>query len=207
VTQALARVECPVLVTHFELNAVTGPDIARRLAATAPDGRMFLPRNLPEALQGYHDFLEEETARPAVAAAGLVEGALRIFLVARSSAAPRMVELLVSQHGGMPVTSMDGTTTSLFETVVGAMGCAKALAQAASAAIGIHAGEPGDEPRDHADPALVTAVLAAGLAERGQVVVSNVVRELGAGKGFGFDPLNSGVPGEDDELIRLFTLR
>jgi hypothetical protein len=73
--------------------------------------------------------------------------------------------------------------------------------------VGIHAGEPGDEPRDHADPALVTAVLAAGMAAPGQVIVSNVVRELAAGKTYAFTGLDSGAPGEDAEPIRLFALR
>jgi hypothetical protein len=87
------------------------------------------------------------------------------------------------------------------------MACARGLSTAANAAVGINAGEPDNQPRDHADPALVTAILAAGLAEPGQVVVSNVVRELAAGKGYGFALMELGVPGEDAEPVRLFTLR
>jgi class 3 adenylate cyclase len=48
-------------------------------------------------------------------------------------------------------------------------------------------------------------VLAAGLARPGQVIVSNVVREL-AGKGYAFSILEEGAPGEEDEPIRLFAL-
>ena len=71
----------------------------------------------------------------------------------------------------------------------------------------MHAGEPGEGPSEHADPALVTAVLAAGLAAPGEAVVSNVVRELAAGKGFGFELKETDAPGEDDERMRLFSLR
>ena len=59
VSEALAQVRCPVLVVHFELNAVTNQDIARRLAASVRDGRLLLPKNFPESLRGYSDFLDE----------------------------------------------------------------------------------------------------------------------------------------------------
>ena len=49
--------------------------------------------------------------------------------------------------------------------------------------------------------------LAAGLAAPGEAVVSNVVRELAAGKGFGFELKETDAPGEDDERMRLFSLR
>jgi pimeloyl-ACP methyl ester carboxylesterase len=207
VTQLLPRVQCPVLVAHFELNTVTGPDVARKLASMVPNGRMCLPKSFHESLAAYTDFLDEGTRGEPAAAEDLPEGALRIYLVANATHRPGAVEFMIAQHGGLPVSSIAGTTTSLFASVAGAMGCARALAQAVSAGVGIHAGEPGQQPRDHADPALVTAVLAAGMARPGQVVVSNVVRELAAGKNYGFEQLESGAPGEDAEPIRLFALR
>lgn len=212
VTELLRQVRCPVLVTHFQLNAVTSQDIARRLASSAREGRMFLPRDFREGLKGYDEFLEEGAHAEAgdagtAATSQLTEGDLRIYLIAKAAVRPGVVELLIAQHGGFPVSSMDDTTTSLFESVSGAMACAAALAGAAGAAVGIHAGEPGEHPRDHADPALVTAVLAAGLAQPGRIVVSNVIRELAAGKGHSFELLDDGAPGEDDEPVRLFTLR
>ena len=45
-----------------------------------------------------------------------------------------------------------------------------------------------------------------GMARAGQVIVSNVVRELAAGKGYSFAILEEGAPGEDDEPIKLFAL-
>ena len=208
VTALLRQVQCPVLAVHFQLNAVTTQEIARRLAATPRDGRMLLPRDFRESLAACNDFLDEAAPSGARPSEDLPEGELRIFLIANgATVAPGVVELLIAQHGGYPVSSPEGAITSLFQSVSGAMACARALATAANAAVGINAGEPGSEPRDYADPALVTAVLAAGLASPGQVVVSNVVRELAAGKGYSFALLESGIPGEDAEPVRLFTLR
>jgi|GEM_PF-5362263 len=206
VTELLPQIQCPVLVAHFELNAVTGPEIARMLASSAPNGRMCLPKNFRESLAAYDEFLEEGAAEPFPSAGELPEGALRIYLVANATGRPGAVEFMIAQHGGLPVSSIAGTTTSLFASVTGAVDCARALAQAVSAGVGVHAGEPGEQPRDHADPALVTAVLAAGLASPGEVVVSNVVRELAAGKNYRFATIEPGAPGEDAEPIRLFAL-
>ena len=133
--------------------------------------------------------------------------ALRIFLVASSDARPGVVERVIEEHGGVPVSSMAGTAISLFGSGRAAIESAREIAAQAGAAIGIHAGEPGREPLEHADPALVTAVLVAALASRGEVVVSNVVREIAAGKGFSFEAMEIGVPGEEDEAVRLFRLR
>jgi pimeloyl-ACP methyl ester carboxylesterase len=207
VAPLLSQVQCPLLVTHFELNAVTTPDTARRLASTAPKGRLFLPRDFPESLRGFNDFLDEGQAEEGeTGVANTLGGSLRIYLVANATTRPGAAEFMVAQHGGIPVSSIGGTTTCLFDSVGAAMACARALAQAVSAGVGVHAGEPGEEPRDHADPALVTAVLAAGMATAGQVIVSNVVRELAAGKGYSFAAMDEGAPGEEEEPIRLFAL-
>ena len=70
--------------------------------------------------------------------------------------------------------------------------------------MGIHAGEPGEPSTSEADPALVVAVRAAGVAGAGRVAVSNVVRELAVGKGFAFEP----CAGDTEEGGgRLFALR
>ena len=206
VSELLAQVQCPVLVAHFELNAITSQDTARRIAANARDGRLLLPKSLPESLRAYTNFLDESAAlEPGAAPAD--DGGLRIFLVASSRAQPGVIERSIVDYGGQPVSSMAGTAISHFASAQGAISCARALAEQTSAAIGIHAGEPGREQLDHADPALVTAVLIAGLAAGGQVLLSNVVREIAAGKGFGFEPFDAGVPGEEGEDVRLFTLR
>ena len=206
VTDLLAQVQCPVLVSHFELNSVTTQDTARKIAANARDARLLLPKSLPDALRAYSAFLDEPREQDSPTAVSS-DGRLRIFLVASSNARPGIVERLIADQGGEPVSSMAGTAISHFSSAQEAIACGRAITEQTGAAIGIHAGEPGREQLDHADPALVTAVLVAGLAASGQVLLSNVVREIAAGKGFVFEPFDVGVPGEDGEDLRLFTLR
>jgi class 3 adenylate cyclase len=55
--------------------------------------------------------------------------------------------------------------------------------------VGINAGEPIEEGDDLYGTVVQLAARLCGAAEPGQVLVSNVVRELAAGKGFRFDDL------------------
>lgn len=207
VTGELARVACPVLVTHFDLGGVTGQDMALKLAATPPEGRLFMPRRFPEAVAAYGAFIDEVEQEPAVPEVMVEDEGLRIFLVANgNSAAPGAAERLVEQHGGVAVSSLAGTVTSLFDSARQALECGAALAFETGAAVGIHAGEPGPQVLDRADPALVTAVVAASRAEGGRVLVSNLVRELSAGKGFTFEPVEPGAEAGENEGVRLFAL-
>lgn len=202
VSSLLPGVECPVLVVHFDLNAVTTQDMARRFAAAVPDGRLALPRDFRESLRAYSDFLAEAKGTPAEPQAAGDDAALRIFLVANSPAAPGQVERVILANGGTPVSSLAGATASLFDSAQDALVCAGTLAREFGAACGIHAGEPGREPLGEADPALVAAVRAAATAGPGTVAVSNIVRELAAGKGFSF-ALLEGEPGAAPRLFEL----
>lgn len=201
VSHLLPQIACPAMVVHFQLNGVTSQDVARRIASAMPDGRLSLPRHFRESLAFYREFLTEAPAASQAAPETDREG-LRIFLVAAAAdGPPGRVEEVIQRQGGMPVSSMAGVTTALFESTQGAIECAQVLSGELGAGVGIHAGEPGREVAQEADPALVVAVRAAGLAGGGRVAVSNVIRELAAGKGFAFEPFGDG--GE----ARLFALR
>ncbi len=202
VTELLPRIACPALVVHFQLNAVTSQDIARRIAAGMPDGRLSLPRNFRESLGLYSEFLWEEARRGPELPGG--EQGLRIFLVASGEVAPGRMEDVIQRSGGLPVSSMAGITTALFDSSQGAIECSRELASQLGVSVGIHAGEPGIEPAQEADPALVVAVRAAGVAGTGQVAVSNIIRELAAGKGFLFEALEHEA---NEGGARLFALR
>ena len=209
VSHLMREVRCPVLVVHFQLNAVTTQDIARRIAASATDGRLLMPRDFRESLRVYQEFLDEEPERVDAAEHGEAdEPPLRVFLVAHADTRPGQVERVISATGGTPVSSMAGMTASLFASAQDALLCAEILSRQTGAAVGIHAGEPGADPAEEADPSLVVAVRAAGEAGPGHVVVSNVVRELAAGKGFTFEALYDGEGDPSDPLSpRLFMLR
>jgi len=204
VTGLLPDVVCPVLVTHFQLSTLATQDMAVRLAGSVRDGRLCLPRTLGESIRSMHEFLDEDRGPKASAPdGGIPEEGLRIFLVANGHAPPGRVEAAISAHGGAAVASIAGSSTGLFTSAQAAVTCAQEVAETAAAGVGLHAGEPGGTPGSEADQALVHAVRAAVNALPGQVVVSNVVRELVAGKGFSFAELPT--TGEDPR--RLFALR
>lgn len=202
VTHLLPRIRCPAMVVHFQLNAVTNQDTARRIASAMPDGRMSLPRHFRESLSFYQEFLSEAAATGAPVSTGGEEG-LRIFLVAAGEVPPGRIEECIERGGGVPVSSMAGVTTALFHSSQGAIECGRALTGEFGVAVGIHAGEPGTEIEREADPALVVAVRAAAFAGAGRVAVSNVIRELAAGKGFAFEAFDEAAAGGG----RLFALR
>ena len=114
------------------------------------------------------------------------------------------IDTLIQRSGGQPVSSMSGITTALFDSSQGAIECGRRLSDNLGVAVGIHAGEPSEQPAQEADPALVVAVRAAGLAGGGRVAVSNIIRELAAGKGFSFEQFEDEADGEGS---RLFALR
>lgn len=209
VTDLLSEVRCPVLVHHFQLSTLTTQDMAIRLAGSVRDGRLSLPKTLGEAIRTMHEFLDEDQRRSAPPADEVAfDEGLRIFLVANAQAQPGAIESAISAHGGAAVASIAGSSTGLFHSAQAALTCARELAENALASIGLHAGEPNGAPGSEADQALVLAVRAAVNALPGQVVVSNVVRELVAGKGFHFAELPESLHGTSDESPRrLFALR
>ena len=192
VTALLPQVRCPVLVLHFPLSTLTTQEMAVRLAGTVPDGRLSLPKSLGEAIRTMRDFLDETPVRPSDTHDDASDS-LRIFLVANANARPGSIEGRIAAHGGAAVASIAGSSTGLFHSAQAALTCAQELAETAAASIGLHAGESAGTPGTEADQALVLAVRAAVNALPGQVVVSNVVRELVAGKGFSFAELPQAV--------------
>jgi class 3 adenylate cyclase len=153
------------------------------------------------------EFLAHEA--PAAAANTLFDDMpLRIVLVANGATRPGVIEERIAAHGGAAVALMGGTSTGVFGSAQAALGCAQVLAEETGASVGVHAGEPGSAPASEADQSLVVAVRASVVAAPGEVVVSNVVRELVAGKGFGFRELSAPVVVPlMTEPLRLFALR
>jgi pimeloyl-ACP methyl ester carboxylesterase len=198
VTDLLPNVRCPVLVVHFQLNAVTNQDVARRLVSAVPDGRLLLPRDFPESLGAYNAFLSEEpiAKRKDTGAEGF-----QVFLVASAAVGAEDLERAIERIGGSPAGSFEGTTTAAFSSAESALHCGHVLAREYSARVGIGGGEAVAAAGEEDNQVLAVAERAASLAEDGEVVVSNVVRELAAGKGFGFAPLTAAGTSP-----RLFTL-
>jgi class 3 adenylate cyclase len=121
------------------------------------------------------------------------------------------------RHGGHEVKAMGDGFLASFGSAARALECAAALqgqlafignqlAAPLRVRIGVNAGEPISEGGDLFGSAVIAAARIASNAAGGEVLVSNVVRELTAGKGFLFsDRGEVGLRGLDDP-VRLWQL-
>jgi len=128
-------------------------------------------------------------------------------------------EALAAQGGSEVKHTGDGIMAS-FPTASGALECAVAIqrgvalrqaqggdGQSLAVHIGLNAGEPVAEERDLFGTSVQLARRICDHAEAGQILVSNVVRELSAGKGFLFADIGEVVPKGFEEPVRLYEVR
>jgi adenylate cyclase len=73
--------------------------------------------------------------------------------------------------------------------------------------IGLNAGEPIAEQEDLFGTAVIAAARIAGEAEGGQILASDVVRQLVAGKGFLFSDRGEVALRGFEDLVRLYEVR
>ncbi len=109
----------------------------------------------------------------------------------------RVTREALREYGGTEVKAMGDGFMASFPSVQKALECAIALQESFASReiggerlrcrIGINAGEPIQEEGDLFGTAVITAARIAGLAKGGEVLVSDVVRQLVAGKGFAFE--------------------
>ena len=131
-------------------------------------------------------------------------------------------------HGGFEVKTMGDGFMASFSSATRALECAiamqRAFAQHSEAAaarpstgsgraevvrvrIGLNAGEPIAEEEDLFGTAVIRAARIAAMAQGGEILAANVVRELAEGKGFLFaDRGDVALRGSDDP-VRLFEVR
>jgi adenylate cyclase len=120
--------------------------------------------------------------------------------------------------GGTEVKTMGDGFLASFRSTQRAIDCAMALQQRLSAEaaglpdgfrvrVGINAGEPIAEDGDLFGSAVITASRIVALADGGEILVSNVVRELVAGKGHLFSDRGLHVLRGFDEPIRVWSVR
>lgn len=138
----------------------------------------------------------------------------------------RITRDVLARHEGAEVkTTGDGFMAS-FASVVGGVECAIALQRAFEAydwsaivpaaegsgvrglsiRVGLNAGEPIAEAGDYFGTTVILAARIADQAKGGQILVSNVVRELCAGKGFLFADFGEAVLRGFEDPVRVFEL-
>jgi len=130
----------------------------------------------------------------------------------------RIVREALQAHGGAEVKAMgDGFMVS-FSSATGALECAiamqRAFAEHSESAgepirvrIGLNAGEPIAEERDLFGTAVNMAARIAAKAEGGEILASDVVRQLVAGKGFLFSDRGEVALRGFEDPVRLYEVR
>ncbi|MEE8347576.1 MAG: adenylate/guanylate cyclase domain-containing protein [Dehalococcoidia bacterium] len=130
----------------------------------------------------------------------------------------RMVREALKAHGGSEVKTMGDGFMASFSSATKALECSiaiqRAFAQRNESAqqpilvrIGLNAGEPIAEDDDLFGTAVNEAARITATAKGGEILVSNVVRELAKGKDFLFADRGEASLKGFDEPVRLFELR
>jgi len=139
----------------------------------------------------------------------------------------RIVREALKAHGGSEVKTMGDGFMASFGSATKALECAVAIQRAFEernadigaqglaplhVRIGLNAGEPiaEDDPDGRGDlfgTAVIRAARIAALAQGGEILVANVVRELAEGKGFMFGDRGEVALRGFDDPVRLFEVR
>jgi class 3 adenylate cyclase len=130
----------------------------------------------------------------------------------------RITREALREHGGSEVKTMGDGFMASFSSVTKALQCATAMQRAfaqqnASVAepvlvrVGLNAGEPIEEEEDLFGTSVIMAARIAAKAQGGEILTSNVVRELVAGKGFLFSDRGDVVLRGFEDPVRLYEVR
>ncbi|MFB3092903.1 MAG: adenylate/guanylate cyclase domain-containing protein, partial [Dehalococcoidia bacterium] len=130
----------------------------------------------------------------------------------------RMVREALKAHGGSEVKTMGDGFMASFSSATKALDCAIAVQRAFAAhdksaeepilvRIGLNAGEPIAEDDDLFGTAVNEATRITATAKGGEILVSNVVRELAKGKDFLFADRGEASLKGFDEPVRLYEVR
>ncbi len=130
----------------------------------------------------------------------------------------RVVREALRSHGGSELKTMGDGFMASFSSGTSALECAIAMQRAFAAhnksaeepilvRIGMNAGEPIAEEEDLFGTAVIRAARIAGEAKGGEILVSNVVRELAEGKQFLFADRGEVALKGFDEPVRLYEVR
>jgi class 3 adenylate cyclase len=130
----------------------------------------------------------------------------------------RIVREALQAHGGAEVKAMGDGFMASFSSATRALECAiamqKAFAEHSESAeepirvrVGLNAGEPIAEEKDLFGTAVIVAARIAARAEGGEILASDVVRELAAGKGFLFSDRGDVALRGFEEPVRLYEVR
>lgn len=214
-TKDFLNITAPTLVTHRRDNRAIPAELGRKVAALVPDS-MFVALDgkhtnpwdgdASEVLNAYGDFLGVELAtgyiprlavRPKVILFSDIVSSTDTLAKLGDAKAHQINRMFhgisrdaVEISGGRVVKSTGDGVMAEFPSVSQAIGCALDMQSAFGdipVRIGINAGEPVSEDDDLHGLVVSTAARICDQGGAGEVIVSNVVRELAIGKGHAFE--------------------
>ncbi len=216
-TKDYLNIDAPTLVTHRRENRAVPFDQGRKVSALIPgavfvslDGKQVNPwdGDASEPLRAYSDFLGVDlnagyiphlVVRPTVILfSDIVSSTATTSALgdARAHEINRVFHGIsrdaVEVRGGRFVKSMGDGIMAEFPSVSQAIGCAVDMQSNfgdVPVRIGINAGEPVSEDDDLHGLVVSTAARVCAQGDAGEIIVSNVVRELASGKGFVFESI------------------
>jgi class 3 adenylate cyclase len=123
----------------------------------------------------------------------------------------RITREALAAHGGSEVKTLGDGFMASFGSAARALECAAAIQQAfveqpVKVRIGLNAGEPIAEGEDLFGTAVILAARIAAQAQGGEIFVSNVVRELVAGRGFLFSDQGERALRGFEDPVRVYEL-
>ena len=217
VSKDLLELDAPALVTHRRDSRAIPVELGRKVAALVPDAVFSVQEgketnpwddNASEALRAMGDFLgaplvdgyfPRRSVRPTVI--------LFSDIVESTQTTSRLGDLgshelnrafhtiskdALDARGGRLVKSMGDGVMAEFPSVSQAVGCAIDMQHGFGelpVRIGINAGEPVSDDDDLHGLVVSTTARICAQGGPGEILVSNVVRELAIGKGFVFEPI------------------
>jgi class 3 adenylate cyclase/pimeloyl-ACP methyl ester carboxylesterase len=232
VTDLLPRVAVPTLVMHRRDYRLAPLDASRRVAAAIPDAQLrlldgssyfFGADGLAASLAFIHgnDALEERrvTRDMRVILFTDLEGStaltqrlgdIRAREILREH--ERITRKALAAHGGSEVKTMGDGFMASFGSVTEAVECAIALQRAFAERegerlqirVGLNAGEPIEEEGDLFGATVILASRIAGKAQGGEILVSDNVRSLSAGKEFLFTDRGEFVAKGFEDPVHLY---
>jgi len=231
VTEFLPQITAPTLIVQNKNTRWFTVDIGRRLAGAIPNARLALIDDVTYgAVPGLiNEFLGVTAAT--VTETGAIGGLVTILFTdmegstaltqqvgdERAQDHVRQHNLVVREalrtHTGKEIKHTGDGIMASFASARGAVDCAIAIQRALAdddglrVCIGLNAGEPVAEEQDLYGTSVQLAARVCAEANGGEILVSNVVRELAAGKGFLFNDRGDRALKGFEDPVRLYEVR
>jgi class 3 adenylate cyclase len=231
VTPLLADITVPTVIIHDESGNQFSLETAQDLARQIPDARLTVRRSEPgtSVFSWLGDvcvsFLSGKAARADAQPSGFrtilftdLESSTALTQAVGDAKAQdvlhghnEVVRAALAAHKGEEVKHTGDGIMASFGSAVSAVEAALQIQRELASGeirvrIGLNAGEPIAEDRDYFGTAVQLAARTCDRAEPGQVLVSNVVRELCAGKTFQFADQGEATLKGFSEPVRLFAV-